>query len=109
MKLTSLGTKQRFALVLSGGVIEGQRPRTALFRLHGVRPDGDYQGQRFGAKSRRRIKRDDVIAIWRGMPHPSQIADARKKLPIVLDVPGNAYATEVARAAITGKDVVTFC
>lgn len=106
MKLTSLGTKQRWALVLAGGVIEGQRPRTALFLLHGVRPDGDYQGQRFGCKSRRRIKRDDVITIWRGQPADWQVADARKKLPIVLDVPGRA--TDAARAAVTGKDVIIF-
>lgn len=98
MKLESFGRLPRYALVLAGGVVEGQRPRTALFELFGIRPDGDYQGRRVGAKSRRRIKSGDVIALWRGMPADQQLRAARAKLNVVPIVEG--HATEAARASI---------
>jgi len=103
MKLESFGRLPRYALVLAGGAIEGQRPRTALFEVFGTRPDGDYQGKRCGCKSRRAIKRDDVLAIWRGKPHQTQIDAVRRKLPIVAEIPSRA--TDAARLAVSNSIV----
>jgi hypothetical protein len=98
MKLTSFGRLPRYALVLAGGAIEGQRPRSALFELFGIRPDGDYQGRRVGAKSRRRVKAAEVLTIWRGHPSTQQIAEVRKRLPQITSVPGRA--TDAVREAM---------
>ncbi len=98
MKLTTFGRLPRYALVIAGGYVDGQRPRTALFILHGIRPDGDYQGQRLGAKSRRRVLAGDCVAIWRGMPSDKQVRAMRAKLPVLGE--SGVRSTKTAREAL---------